>query len=149
MAAILKYAWLFAARCHFEYISCMISNDRIRTISEICRLSYQCACIIRMICHRCMFIVCFAASILELFTHEMLALLRLTCKMIFDVHHRGRVKTKSTKTIFIVRHERKILVDFVRLIFHNELFRIRTSHVYVSLLLLLFFSGNSSISRQC
>jgi hypothetical protein len=31
----------------------------------------------------------FAASILELFTIEMLALLRLTCKMIFDVHHRG------------------------------------------------------------
>jgi hypothetical protein len=31
----------------------------------------------------------FAASILELFTIEMLALLRLTCRMIFDVHHRG------------------------------------------------------------
>ena len=30
------------------------------------------------------------ASILELFTIEMIALLRLTCKMIIDMHHRGR-----------------------------------------------------------
>jgi hypothetical protein len=40
------------------------------------------------VCFACLYHL-FAASILELFTIEMLALLRLTCKMIFDVHHRG------------------------------------------------------------
>lgn len=57
----------------------------------------------------------FAASILELFTLEMLALLRLTCKMIFDVHHRGTVCTGCLSLDFTSLQHVDSLPDRTRL----------------------------------